>query len=124
VDILSGCVSIEQEDFTLPGRIPIQWHRSYKSSNHRNGCCGWGWETPADIRLEVDPSDGHVVLMRPERSPVLFPMFPKSPGDENAVLEYWDGALLSDHGSEYRVRTKEDQVYHFEKSLTRINEKT
>ena len=122
VDILSGCVSIEQEDFTLPGRIPIQWHRSYKSSNHRNGCCGWGWETPADIRLEVDPSDGHVVLMRPERSPVLFPMFPKSPGDENAVLEYWDGALLSDHGSEYRVRTKEDQVYHFEKSLTRINE--
>jgi hypothetical protein len=37
VNILSGEVSVEQTDFTLPGRIPIQWNRTYSSNTKSRG---------------------------------------------------------------------------------------
>ena len=115
VDITTGEVSIEHQDFHLPGRIPIDWVRAYTSNNTRKGACGYGWETPADIRLEVFPQDNSVAFLRPAAAPVLFPGMPAAGGEEEAVLELWDGALLSDHGSELQVRTKEDLIYHFAK---------
>ena len=116
VDITTGEVSVEQLDFTLPGRIPIDWMRTYRSNNARRGACGYGWETPADIRLEVFPQDNSVAFLRPGAAPALFPELPAAGGEDGAVLELWDGALLSDHGSEFRVQTKEDRIYHFEKA--------
>lgn len=115
VDITTGEVSIEQLDFTLPGRMPIEWVRTYRSNNVRRGACGYGWETPADIRLEVMPQDNSVAFLRPAAAPALFPEMPAAGGENGAVLELWDGALLIDHGSEFRVRTKEDRIYHFRK---------
>ncbi len=115
VDIITGEVSVEQQDFHLPGRIPIDWVRAYTSNNTRKGACGYGWETPADIRLEVFPQDNSVAFLRPAAAPALFPEMPAAGGEDGAVLELWDGALLGDHGSELQVRTKEDLIYHFEK---------
>ena len=120
VDITTGEVSVEHEDFKLPGRIPIQWVRSYTSNNRRKGACGWGWETPADIRLEIVPEDGSAIFLRPGGPAALFPKPPDAEGHDAAVLEVWDGALLSDHGSEFQVRTKEDLVYHFDKAPASI----
>jgi RHS repeat-associated protein len=116
VDITSGEVSVEHEDFTLPGCIPLRWERSYMSNNGRLGACGWGWETPADIRLEIFPEDRSGVFLRPGGPAALFPSCPEAEGHAAAVLELWDGALLSDHGSEFQVRTKEDRIYHFDKA--------
>jgi RHS repeat-associated protein len=117
VDIITGEVSVEQQDFTLPGRIPVEWVRTYTSNNTRQGACGYGWETPADIRLEVYSQDNSVAFLRPATAPALFPELPKVSGDDGAVLELWDGALLSDHGDEFQVWTKEDRIYHFAKAV-------
>lgn len=122
VNILTGEVSVEQSDFTLPGRIPIEWARSYTSNQRRKGACGVGWETPADGRLEFDLADGSVIFHYPDEGPAIFPQRPDAEGDEAAVLELMDGALLSDHGDEWRVRTKSDLIYHFPKSLARTVE--
>ena len=122
VNILSGEVSVEHEDFTLPGRIPIEWRRTYSSGTHRTGLCGYGWETPADIRLEVDASNGTVSMILPAGGPLFFDHLPVAQGNEAVELELMDGALLSDHGDEFRVRTKEDRVYHFAKRLALVNE--
>jgi RHS repeat-associated protein len=116
VDIATGEVSVEQLDFTLPGPIPIEWVRTYRSNNTRKGACGYGWETPADVRLEVFPLDNSVAFLRPGVAPALFPELPAADGENGAVLELWDGALLSDHGGEFRVRTKEDRIYYFKKA--------
>lgn len=116
VNILTGEVSVEHEDFTLPGRIPIQWHRTYSSGTHRAGLCGYGWETPADIRLEVDASSGGVIMAQPDGAPLFFERLPETRGEEAAQLELMDGALLTDHGDEWQVRTKEDRIYHFHKT--------
>jgi RHS repeat-associated protein len=120
VNILTGAVSVEQSDFTLPGRLPIEWSRIYSSDNKRDGCCGHGWETPADIRLEVDPADGAVILMHPGLGPLLFDRLP-APGEE-AELELMDGARLSHHPDEYQVRTKEDRIYRFGHKPAGVNQ--
>lgn len=122
VNILTGEVSVEQVDFTLPGRIPIEWVRSYASNRSRRGACGVGWESPADARLEFDLQDGSVMFYHPMEGPAIFPERPVAEGDEAAVLELMDGALLSDHGEEWRVRTKSDLIYHFPKTLIRAGE--
>ena len=117
VNILTGEVSVEQSDFTLPWRIPLEWGRSYVSGRERVGACGIGWESPADARLEIDAADGSVVFLHPDEGPALFPTLPAAEGDAAAVLELMDGARLSDHGDEWRVRTKGDLVYHFAKAM-------
>jgi RHS repeat-associated protein len=121
VNILTGEVVVEQGDFVLPGRIPIEWQRSYRSGSSRSGACGVGWESPADARLEIDAQDGSVLFLHPGEGPALFDQLPKAQGDAGAVLELMDGALLSDHGDEWRVRTKSDRVYHFRKELAFAN---
>ena len=119
VNILSGEVSVEHEDFTLPGRIPIEWHRTYSSNTQRAGLCGYGWETPADIRLEVDPSDGSVSMMLPTGGPLFFDRLPVAQGDDAAELGVDGWRPVSDHGDEFQVRTKEDRIYHFSKADAR-----
>nr|WP_297384590.1 RHS repeat-associated core domain-containing protein [uncultured Roseateles sp.] len=118
VNILTGEVSVEQVDFSLPWRVPMDWVRNYASGRERVGACGVGWESPADARLEIDAADGSVVFFHPDAGPALFPALPAGQGDVAAVLELMDGARLSDHGDEWRVRTKGDLTYHFPKSLT------
>ncbi|WP_084162255.1 RHS repeat-associated core domain-containing protein [Methylocaldum szegediense] len=119
VNILNGEVSVEQQDFELPGRIPLRWVRSYGSSGDFVGLCGIGWQTPADIRLEYDSTDGSVLMHGPEVGPIAFERLPAAVGEQGAELELMDGARLIDTGDEYRVTTKDDRIYHFPKSLAR-----
>jgi RHS repeat-associated protein len=117
VNIVTGAVSVEQEDFVLPGAIPVRWTRRYTSDNTRRGACGTGWECPADARLEHDAESDTVLFHHPEGGIAIFPEMPAATGDAAAVLELMDGALLSEHEGEYRVRTKEDRIYRFPKAL-------
>lgn len=117
VNILNGEVSVEQSDFGLPGRLPLEWVRSYGSAGTHVGVCGTGWQTPADIRLEVDPEDGSVLLLGPQVGPLSFERLPQATGDDAAELELAEGARLTDHGDEWRVATKDDRIYHFPRAL-------
>lgn len=121
VNILTGAVAVDQEDFALPGRIPFEWIRSYSSGSRRKGLCGYGWETVGDTRLEVDAETGNVLMIYPSKGPMIFERLPVAPGEVGAELELIDGAWLSDQGQEFRVRTKEDRIYHFDKTLSQQN---
>jgi len=115
VDITTGAVSVEQEDFVLHGPIPLNWVRCYSSLNENSGACGYGWESPADTRLEIHPSDGSAAFLCAGKPAAVFPQSPQAEGHAAAVLELWDGALLIDNGREFQVRTKDDLIYHFSK---------
>lgn len=117
VNILTGEVAVEQDDFALPGRIPIEWIRTYSSGSRRSGSCGFGWECLADIRLEVDSTDGVVSFRHPTEGPLFFARLPIAIGEEGEEIDAIDGARLSDGGSELLVRTKADRVYQFPKTL-------
>jgi YD repeat-containing protein len=80
------------------------------------GFCGYGWETPADIRLEVDTASGSVSMVQPTDGLLFFERLPSVQGEDAAEFELMDGALLSDHGDSFHVRTKDDRIYRFSKS--------
>jgi RHS repeat-associated protein len=53
----TGVKIINDEDFTLPGLIPLAWRRFYRSSDRRPSWLGYGWSTPLSIELTL--SFGH-----------------------------------------------------------------
>ncbi|WP_230938687.1 DUF6531 domain-containing protein, partial [Xanthomonas translucens] len=110
VDIRDGSVSVQHEDFAIPGRLPLVWSRGYGSGRGEEaGACGHGWQTPADIRLEID-ADG-VVLFHDGHSVAVFPQLPDADGVP--VFEFVDGARLLREGTDLLVRTKSDLRYRF-----------
>ncbi|WP_260608114.1 RHS repeat-associated core domain-containing protein [Xanthomonas cerealis] len=110
VDIRDGSVSVQHEDFAIPGRLPLAWSRGYGSARGEEaGACGHGWQTPADIRLEID-ADG-VVLFHDGHSVAVFPQLPDADGVP--VVEFVDGARLLREGTDLLVRTKSDLRYRF-----------
>ncbi|WP_063895559.1 type VI secretion system tip protein TssI/VgrG [Burkholderia ubonensis] len=44
VDVATGQKLLTHDDFTLPGRVPIQWNRRYRSADQRNGSFGVAWK--------------------------------------------------------------------------------
>jgi RHS repeat-associated protein len=112
VDIVTGEVVVEQQDFALPGRLPFEWNRHYRSNGTRKGLCGYGWQTLADARLEID-EDGLVSFYDGGTGATLFPELPKQEGEAGAVMELVDGAKLLIQGGEYQVRLKTDRIYRF-----------
>lgn len=117
VDIRDGSVAVSHEDFSVPGRLPLTWSRDYSSNNGHAGMCGYGWQTPADFRLEIEP-DG-MVLFFEANGAAVFPRLPEAAGADHAVTEFVDGARLSwelnDGTDELHVVTKEDLRYVFHK---------
>lgn len=111
VDIRDGSVAVEHEDFVIPGRLPLAWPRVYRSRDLQPGLCGHGWQTPADLHLDID-TDGIAVFVDTDRH-VVFPQLPAADGFEHAVTELVDGARLYAEGAAYRVRTKDGLVYAF-----------
>ncbi|WP_211470338.1 RHS repeat-associated core domain-containing protein [Collimonas humicola] len=122
VDIRDGSVAVSQEDFSIPGRLPLTWSRAYSSSNTHDGICGFGWQTPADFRLEIEP-DG-IVLFYEANGAAIFPHMPDAVGADHAVIEFVDGARLSwiknDGLDELQVVTKDDLCYIFHKPAASI----
>lgn len=117
VNTVTGEVVVDQHDFSLPGRIPLEWTRHYSSQSERPGACGHGWETPADARLEFEP-DGSVVFYDGGPGASIFPALPTT----EPVLALVDGARLSKSYDAYAVRTRAGLVYQFRRPLSAAKE--
>ncbi|MDN7853881.1 type VI secretion system tip protein TssI/VgrG [Burkholderia seminalis] len=57
VDIATGQKLLAHDDFTLPGRVPIQWNRRYRSADQRSGCFGVAWKLQyaTEVLLHIAP---------------------------------------------------------------------
>lgn len=110
VDITTGEVVVEQEDFALSWPVPLRWTRNYRSQAKRTGLCGFGWETPADARLLLE-EDGSVCFHDGGVGATYFPQLPVEQGE--TVAELQDGAVLSLVGTDLCVSTKEGLLYSF-----------
>ncbi len=104
---------VDQQDFSIRGRIPIDWIRHYGSRNERRGLCGCGWETPADARL-VFELDNTVMFYDGSSAPTLFPSVPL----RHPVMDIVDGARLEGGDDFFVVRTKAGVGYY----LRRVTE--
>ena len=116
VNLLDGSVVVEQQDFNLPGRIAIDWTRTYSSSQlDHTGLLGPGWQTLADTRLEVSAETGEVVVHCVSTGMLFFDCLPRQKGEVGVQLEAMDGSRLVDLGAELQVITKDDRILSFAK---------
>ncbi len=54
VDVVSGRLFTDEEDFSLPGVIPFSWERVWYSDSTYDGPLGYGWHHSYDIGFVVD----------------------------------------------------------------------
>lgn len=54
VDVAEGHFYTDNEDFTLPGPIPLEWERTWYSYSDYKGPLGYGWHHSYDMALSID----------------------------------------------------------------------
>jgi len=118
VNFVTGEVFVQQQDYSIPGLIPLEWNRHYGSHSSRKGVCGYGWSTPADARL-VFENDGAVLFYDGRGGAKIFPYLPT----QETVRELVDGATLEVVADgRLRVRVKAGLTYLFSRSDARGTE--
>ncbi|WP_321809744.1 RHS repeat-associated core domain-containing protein [Burkholderia sp. BCC1985] len=114
VDVTTGEVVVQQSDFTVSGRLPIVWDRYYASHDSYAGAVGVGWQTPADIRIELMRNEDGIgaVAHFPDHT-TAFNVVPADDGWPARTYDWQHGhAVYADDGRMV-LRTREGIEYGF-----------
>ncbi|WP_082725273.1 RHS repeat-associated core domain-containing protein [Burkholderia sp. RF4-BP95] len=114
VDSITGEVVVQQHDFTVEGRLPLAWNRHYASHDTRRGAIGVGWQTPADIRLELigRASAVGVAAYFPDHA-TAFDALPDAGGWPARVHDWQHGHALYRHDDRLVLRAHAGIEYEF-----------
>ncbi|ECA4736218.1 hypothetical protein ELQ56_03125 [Salmonella enterica subsp. enterica serovar Lerum] len=118
VDIRDGSVRLEQRDFLLPGRVPLDWIRYYRSADvQEEGGLGYGWKTLADTRLIHHQEDDYFELVQADGA-LFFADMPEQAGRLHAVNSLPGGAQLwyeeeSEGVRHWYAETEENRWWRF-----------
>ncbi|GKT19639.1 DUF6531 domain-containing protein [Acidovorax sp. SUPP2522] len=108
----TGVKILSETDFALPGLLPLEWRRFYRSADRRPGWLGWGWSTPLSIELALVHSHVHYYDARGRR--VQLP--PLSPGqshfDEREKI-----TLIHHEDGHYSVESTDGLRHEFAKPV-------
>ncbi|MDR0243716.1 MAG: DUF6531 domain-containing protein [Burkholderia sp.] len=114
VDMTTGEVVVQQSDFTVRGRLLLTWERHYASDNAYAGAVGVGWQTPADIRLELMSHDGSIgVAAYFPNYATAFDALPAGDGWDAKIYDWQHGYALYRHGDRLVLRTLAGIEYGF-----------
>ncbi|BCQ22027.1 hypothetical protein NK8_01350 [Caballeronia sp. NK8] len=86
VDVATGQKVLVQHDFTLPGRIPIRWGRSYRSADQRAGSLGIAWKLP--YATEIRRSATGLVYFDADGRQLQFPALEAGQDHFHAIEKY------------------------------------
>ena len=114
VDATTGEVVVQQRDFTVAGRLPLEWDRYYASHDTHAGAVGMRWQTPADIRLELLPHDGGIgaAAYFPDHA-TAYDALPAAEGWSARVYDWQHGHALYRLDDRLVLRTREGIEYGF-----------
>ncbi|KVW21819.1 hypothetical protein WK93_22860 [Burkholderia ubonensis] len=114
VDAVTGEVVIQQRDFTVAGRLPLVWGRYYASGDAHRGAVGMGWQTPADIRVELlRYDDGMAAVARFPDHSTAFDVMPVDDGWHARVYDWQRGHALYLRGRVLALRTRTGIEYEY-----------
>ncbi|MBO0593375.1 RHS domain-containing protein, partial [Cellulophaga sp. E16_2] len=74
VDLVTGRMVYDGEDFIIPGPIPIQWERNWYSDSDYKGLMGHGFHSNYDLSLHVVQEEQTLVLRLPDGRITALPM--------------------------------------------------
>ncbi|WP_241239068.1 RHS repeat-associated core domain-containing protein [Burkholderia stagnalis] len=114
VDVTTGEVVVQHNDFTVSGRLPLVWDRDYASNDYRMGAVGFGWQTPADIRLALMSNEGGIgaVAHFPDHA-TAFDTLPQDDGWPARTYDWQHGDALYRHDGRLVIRTRHAIEYEF-----------
>ncbi len=114
VDAMTGEVVVQQNDFTVSGRLPLVWDRYYASHDTYAGEIGAGWQTPADIRLELMEYEiGSGVVAHFPDHVTAFSAMPADGGWPGRVYDWQHGHALYRRDDRLVLRTRTGLEYEF-----------
>ncbi|KGS24712.1 transposase [Burkholderia pseudomallei] len=114
VDVTTGEVVVQQNDFTVSGRLPLVWDRYYASQDRHPGAVGFGWQTPADIRLELMRNeDGTGAVAHFPDHATAFNAVPADDGWPARTYDWQHGHALYGDDGRMVLRTREGIEYGF-----------
>lgn len=112
VDIVTGDTWLYVTDLRLPGYIPMQLARRYRSGDAYTGPFGRGWQFSLDVRLAVEEEQ---FVFAPGLA--LEAAFARV--DEGMQARHATGPLLQHHADTYVVETAPSRRYVFPKADAR-----
>ncbi|MDN7673479.1 RHS repeat-associated core domain-containing protein [Burkholderia oklahomensis] len=114
VDVTTGEVVVQQNDFTVSGRLPLVWDRYYASHDRHAGAVGFGWQTPADIRLELMRNEEGIgaAACFPDHA-TAFDMVPANDGWPARTYDWQHGHALYCEEGRMVLRMREGIEYGF-----------
>ncbi|WP_082720680.1 RHS repeat-associated core domain-containing protein [Burkholderia sp. ABCPW 14] len=114
VDVTTGEVVLQQNDFTVSGRLPLVWDRYYASHDRHAGAVGFGWQTPADIRLELMRNEDGIgaAAYFPDHA-TAFDVVPAGDGWPARTYDWQHGHALYCDDGRMVLRTREGIEYGF-----------
>jgi RHS repeat-associated protein len=110
VDIASGMLFTDEEDFDLPGVIPFSWERTWYSDSIYKGPLGHGWYHNYDMGFSIDENNTGIFRMNDGR---LIGFELPQPG--KFMYDRAEKYFLHRHAEEdyYYVEDKEGLLYRF-----------
>jgi RHS repeat-associated protein len=111
VDVVSGMLFTDEEDFALPGVIPLSWERTWYSDSSYKGPLGHGWYHKYDMGFLVDEKNNQAIFRMNDGRGVIFEL--PQPGqftfDRNEKL------FLHCHADEkfYYITDRDGLMYRF-----------
>ena len=108
ISMVTGEELLVQQDFVLPGPIPLVWERTYRTSHALDVGLGAGWTATWFARLEV--SAEKVTYFDGEGRTIPFSAPRTGDGCRNSAEKL---TLFCDSSSKYRIVTEDQWVYTF-----------
>lgn len=114
VNSITGEVVVQQNDFTVEGRLPLVWDRYYASHDDFAGALGHGWRSLADTRIELvrDDLQFGAAVHFPDHA-TAFDELPHEIGCPSRVYDRQHGHALYIEDDEAIIRTRAGLEYAF-----------
>lgn len=74
IDLVTGRMIYEGEDFSIPGIIPLEWKRNWYSDSEYQGILGYGVHSNYDVALHIEQGAQAIVMRLPDGRVTDFPL--------------------------------------------------
>jgi RHS repeat-associated protein len=115
VDVVSGMLFTDEEDFSLPGVIPLSWERTWYSDSTYKGPLGHGWYHNYDMAFVLDENNNQATFRMNDGRGVVFEL----PQPGKFTFDRKEKLFLHCHADEkfYYISDKDGLTYRFTDKL-------
>lgn len=114
VNSITGEVVVQQNDFTVEGRLPLIWDRYYSGQQFYHGAIGEIWLSPADSYLSLVVHEGLLgaIIQFPDHKTAV-EVLPAFEGWEHRSYDWQQGHAIYRIKNTLILRTRTNIEYHY-----------